>query len=183
MKKFIVTGRNLQSQEKIYCRREKFCFRGQNFLSEQEILFWRNKFLAREKHFFSEVKISGQRKKFVVRGRNFLSEEEISFQMKNLMLQEEISCCRIQLLFTGLIFSLMYGRLRCDENATKMREFGLKFPVSPVRCRRFPAGNTRTPAGKITTWLHLWLLILRTGNSNQYKSIKGPGSSCQAALS
>ena len=37
MKNCIVTGRELQSQEEIYCRREKFHFRRQNLLSEQEL--------------------------------------------------------------------------------------------------------------------------------------------------
>ena len=35
------------------------------------------------------------------------------------------------------------------KNATSMRGITLKFPV---RYSRFPAGNTRSPAGKITPW-------------------------------
>ena len=81
-------------------------------------------------NFLPEERIYCQRKKFVVLRRNFLTEEEISCQRKKNFDKRE----------------------NFVSNATITSEFELKFPVSCVRCQKFPVGNTHTPTGKMTPW-------------------------------
>ena len=60
--------------------------------------------------------------------------------------EEEISCQRKK-------YFVKEGNF--VSNATITREFELKFPVSHVRCQKFPVGNTPTPTGKMTPCLTL----------------------------
>ena len=77
------------------------------------------------------------------------------FQRKKFCNGGEISCYRKKYLVAGFNFLLqvnIYPKFTEGSDATKTREFGLKFPVSLIKCQRFLVGNTHTPAGKMTPW-------------------------------
>ena len=72
----------------------------------------------------SEEEISFQKKIFFVKGRNSVSEEKSNVTGRNFLLQDSTSLYKVNI----------YSKSTEDSDATKMREFGLKFPVNPVRC-------------------------------------------------
>ena len=80
---------------------------------EEETSCQMKKFIARGRNLLSEEYISCQKKKYFLR-------EEIFYQRKHLMPQKEMSCCRIQFLVKGFIFSLI-------NRKTQMRQKRMNF--------------------------------------------------------